>query len=69
MLYLYSDGYIDQFGGKDGLKFKQKLFKELLTNISDMPIDKQKVEIEQTMEQWQGDQSQLDDMMIMGIRI
>ena len=69
MLYLFSDGYVDQFGGKDGSKFKQKPFKELLINIADMPMDKQKAEIEQTMEQWQGDQSQLDDMMIMGIRI
>jgi len=69
MLYLFSDGYIDQFGGKEGHKFKQKSFKELLTKISELPLDKQKVEVGKTMEVWQGDQSQLDDMMVMGIRI
>jgi serine phosphatase RsbU (regulator of sigma subunit) len=69
MLYLFSDGYIDQFGGEDGHKFKQKSFKELLINISELSLDKQKTEIEKTMEAWQGDQSQLDDMMVMGVRI
>jgi serine phosphatase RsbU (regulator of sigma subunit) len=69
MLYLYSDGYIDQFGGEDGHKFKNKSFKELLINISELPLDKQKMEIEKTMEAWQGDQSQLDDMMVMGVKI
>jgi len=69
MLYLFSDGYVDQFGGKDGFKFKQKSFRELLIKISEMPLGDQKSEIHQTMELWQGDQSQLDDMMIMGIRM
>ena len=69
MLYLFSDGYVDQFGGEKGLKFKQKSFKDLLINISDKSMDNQKTEIEKTMEKWQGDHSQLDDMMIMGIRI
>jgi serine phosphatase RsbU (regulator of sigma subunit) len=69
MLYLFSDGYADQFGGKDGFKFKQKLFRELLIKIEKMPLENQKYEIEKTMEEWQGDQSQLDDMMIMGIRM
>lgn len=69
MLYLFSDGYVDQFGGKEGAKFKQKPFKELLVRISDKSMEEQKVEISETMEKWQGDQSQLDDMMIMGIKI
>ncbi len=69
MLYLFSDGYVDQFGGEKGLKFKQKSFKELLINISDKSMDNQKTEIEKTMGKWQGDYSQLDDMMIMGVRI
>ncbi len=69
MLYLFSDGYVDQFGGERGLKFKHKLFKDLLINISDKSMDNQKTEIEKTMGKWQGDHSQLDDMMIMGVRI
>ncbi len=69
MIYLFSDGYVDQFGGEEGMKFKQKQFKELLINISEKPVDTQQKSIEETIAKWQGDQSQLDDMMIMGIRI
>ena len=69
MVYLFSDGYADQFGGEDGVKFKQKQFKELLVKVSEKSLDKQQKTIEKTIVNWQGDQSQLDDMMIMGIRI
>lgn len=69
MLYLFSDGYVDQFGGKEGQKFKQKAFKELVLSIADQEMDAQKLQLEQTMNKWRGDYSQLDDMMIMGIRI
>ncbi|NOQ25786.1 MAG: tetratricopeptide repeat protein [Bacteroidales bacterium] len=68
-LYLFSDGYIDQFGGEKGMKFKQRLFKELLVKISGMSMADQKKEIEENMKQWQGDYSQLDDMMVMGVKI
>jgi len=69
MIYLFSDGYADQFGGEEGVKFKQKPFKELLTKVSESALDKQQKVIEKTILDWQGDQSQLDDMMILGIRI
>ncbi len=69
MLYLFSDGYIDQFGGDEGSKFKQKPFKDLLLKIGNMPMEDQRTEIEVTMMQWQGEQTQLDDMMILGVRI
>ena len=69
MLYLFSDGYIDQFGGEEGLKFKQKAFKELLATICNKSMKEQKENISKTMKKWQGEHSQLDDMMIMGIRI
>jgi len=69
MLYLFSDGYLDQFGGENGVKFKQKAFKELLLKISEQPMNEQKEEIEERMKNWQGEYSQLDDMMVMGIRV
>lgn len=69
IIYLFSDGYIDQFGGEKGMKFKQKSFKEILVKISDKSLDMQKNEIEKTMKEWQGELSQLDDMMIMGVKI
>lgn len=69
MIYLFSDGYVDQFGGKDGMKLKMKPFKELVTEISDKPMDRQQKKLESYMEKWQGDHSQLDDMIVMGIRV
>jgi len=69
MVYMFSDGYMDQFGGAEGLKFKQKSFKELLTKIADKKEDAQLKKIEKTMKDWQGDFSQIDDIMVLGFRI
>ena len=68
-IYLFTDGYIDQFGGDQGLKYRQKPFRELLLKISKKEMNKQKELLAQTMDIWQGERPQLDDMMIMGIRI
>ncbi|MFP4023623.1 MAG: tetratricopeptide repeat protein [Thiohalospira sp.] len=69
MIYLFSDGYVDQFGGKDGMKLKMKPFKELLLEISDKNMVYQLKKLESYIENWQGDYSQLDDMIVMGIRV
>ncbi len=69
MLYLFSDGYVDQFGGDRGVKFKQNAFKELILKVAPLAAKEQKAKIEFTMQKWQGDYSQLDDMMVMGIRV
>jgi len=68
-IYLFTDGYIDQFGGEDGLKLRQKPFRELLLKISEKEMSKQRDLLEKTMSKWQGTRPQLDDMMIMGIKI
>jgi serine phosphatase RsbU (regulator of sigma subunit)/Flp pilus assembly protein TadD len=68
VVYLFTDGYIDQFGGKDGLKYRQKPFKQLLLSISCKNMKKQGELLKETMDEWQGERSQLDDMMIMGIK-
>ena len=68
MVYLFSDGYSDQFGGPRGKKFKYSLFKKLLLNIHDMPMERQKLILEDTLEQWQGDENQVDDILVMGVR-
>ena len=69
MIYLFSDGYVDQFGGKDGMKLKMKPFKELLVNISVKTMEEQYQALGSYMEKWQGDYSQLDDMIVMGIKV
>ena len=68
-LYLFSDGYADQFGGPRGKKFMYKAFKQLLCDISLKSMSEQAEIIEKTMEDWQGTDEQIDDMVIIGLRI
>jgi PAS domain S-box-containing protein len=69
MVYLFSDGFIDQFGGKNGKKFKYSRFKELLLSICDMSLADQKKQLNQVFMDWKGDLEQLDDICVMGVRI
>lgn len=68
-LYLFSDGYADQFGGPRGKKFMYKPFQELLLRSSTNPMDVQKEILETTFEKWKGEREQVDDLMVIGIRI
>jgi serine phosphatase RsbU (regulator of sigma subunit) len=72
-IYLYTDGYIDQFGGptahSGGKKFKSKPFKELLARISNKPIDEQQEILIQHFEDWKGELEQVDDVCVLGIKI
>jgi serine phosphatase RsbU (regulator of sigma subunit) len=69
MLYLFSDGYYDQFGGEQGLKYFSSNFRKLLAEISTLsPID-QKTILEDTITKWRGSMEQIDDMLVIGIRI
>jgi serine phosphatase RsbU (regulator of sigma subunit) len=67
--YLFSDGYIDQFGGPEGRKFMKKSFKQLLLDIQDNSMKKQKELLEKNLEEWMGLSPQIDDVLVMGIRI
>ncbi|HHJ11302.1 MAG TPA: tetratricopeptide repeat protein [Bacteroidetes bacterium] len=69
VIYLFSDGYADQFGGPNGKKFKYTRMKELLLKISKEDLKKQKDILEQTMEEWMGVQEQVDDMLIIGFKV
>jgi serine phosphatase RsbU (regulator of sigma subunit) len=68
-IYLFSDGYVDQFGGKKGKKFKAKAFRELLLSIQDKSMDVQKSMIDETFEKWKGSLEQIDDVCVIGVRI
>lgn len=68
-VYLFSDGYVDQFGGPDEKKFKYKPFRELLLKISKLPLKKQKDALESTFYKWKGDLPQLDDLLVFGFKI
>jgi serine phosphatase RsbU (regulator of sigma subunit) len=68
-LYLYTDGYADQFGGKDGKKFKYRQLNELLLTNYNKPYSEQKDVLNLTFQKWRGDLEQVDDVAIIGIRI
>lgn len=67
-IYLFSDGYADQFGGPKGKKFMYKQFKNLLLSIQDFSMEKQKDILAEKFDKWKGELSQVDDVILMGIR-
>ena len=69
VFYIFSDGYVDQFGGEKGRKFKTKPFKRLLTQIHKEPMNIQKQKLDETIVEWQGDHNQVDDIIVIGFRI
>jgi len=68
-VFLFTDGYADQFGGPRGKKFKYKKLQELLVSISDRSMEEQKNILHSTIESWRGELEQVDDILIVGIRI
>ncbi len=67
--YIFSDGFIDQKGGKDNKKFLSKNFKKLLLEIHDRAMYDQKDILEKTLSEWMGGNSQVDDILVIGVRI
>jgi tetratricopeptide (TPR) repeat protein len=68
MIYLFSDGYADQFGGPKGKKFKSRHLQEQLLWMCNEPVDKQKELLDRIFEDWRGNIEQLDDVCMIGIR-
>jgi serine phosphatase RsbU (regulator of sigma subunit) len=68
-IYIFSDGYIDQFGGERGKKFKTKAFKALLLSIQEKPMEEQQKMIDESFEKWKGNLEQIDDVCVIGLRI
>jgi serine phosphatase RsbU (regulator of sigma subunit) len=68
-VYLFSDGYRDQFGGKDNAKFMGKRFHELLLEIHKLPMEEQSEVLNKTIEDWKGARTQTDDILVMGIKL
>lgn len=67
--YLFSDGFADQFGGPEGKKYNLLNFQQLLTECAKLPYHEQETLLGQTFEKWKGDRSQLDDVLVIGVRI
>lgn len=72
LVYIFSDGYADQFGGPEvdrgGKKFKRKTFKNLVKEIREKPLTDQKIIIQSKLEAWQGSLEQTDDIVVLGFR-
>jgi PAS domain S-box-containing protein len=68
-IYLFSDGYADQFGGKRGKKLMYKPFKKLLLDNSIFPMKKQLAALQSYFYDWKGDLEQVDDVCVLGVKI
>lgn len=69
MLYLFSDGYLDQFGGPKSRKYTRDSFKELIASVTNENTNKQLHTIEGAFFEWKGTHKQVDDILVMGIRV
>ena len=68
-IYLYSDGFADQFGGPKGKKFKYNALKKLLISIHDLSPAQQHEAIKTAYENWKGNLEQIDDILVIGVRV
>jgi serine phosphatase RsbU (regulator of sigma subunit) len=68
-IYTFSDGYSDQFGGPNRKRFKSVQLKELLLNIAEKPMTEQKNILNDKFESWKGNIEQIDDVLVIGVRV
>jgi serine phosphatase RsbU (regulator of sigma subunit) len=68
MMYLFTDGYVDQFGGSEDKKFMYRRFRYLLMTIYRFPVDDQKSILEENIKTWMGSTPQIDDILVMGFK-
>ncbi len=69
LLYIFSDGFADQFGGPNGKKLQYRNFKRLLLDSCSESMEEQKCSLEKSLKDWQGNHNQVDDILVIGIRI
>jgi len=68
IFYIFSDGYVDQFGGAENKKFMYRRFRYLLLTIHKFPVNDQKAILEENIRTWMGSNEQVDDIMVIGFR-
>jgi len=68
-IYIFSDGYVDQFGGEKGKKFKPSRFRKLLLSMQEQSMDKQCHLLDEAFEDWRGELEQIDDVCVIGVRV
>ena len=68
-IYIFSDGFVSQFGSSDGEKFKSKRFQDALLNTQELSMTSQKEFLSTTLNEWQGDFDQVDDILVIGLTV
>jgi sigma-B regulation protein RsbU (phosphoserine phosphatase) len=68
-VYLFTDGFADQFGGAENKKFRYKQFQELILDVHNLPMSQQKDILQKTFTEWKGSYSQVDDVLVIGFKI
>jgi serine phosphatase RsbU (regulator of sigma subunit) len=68
-IYLFSDGFADQYGGKKRKRFKTRNFKKLLLSVQDESMENQRMLIEEAFDNWRGSHEQIDDVCVIGVRL
>jgi hypothetical protein len=68
-LYLFTDGFADQFGGQKGKKYKYKQLQQLIVDNGQLTMGEQKQMLEKEFDIWKGDLEQVDDVLVIGIRV
>ncbi|HXB13993.1 MAG TPA: SpoIIE family protein phosphatase, partial [Bacteroidia bacterium] len=69
LIYLFTDGYADQFGGEKGKKFKYKQLQQLIMDNAQLTVKEQKEMLNKAFENWKGSLDQVDDLLVIGIRV
>ena len=69
MIYLFTDGFADQFGGEHNKKFMSSSFKQLLLDIHEKALTEQRQILDNKFSEWKGDNEQIDDVLVVGIRL
>ncbi|MBR4441091.1 MAG: SpoIIE family protein phosphatase [Bacteroidales bacterium] len=68
-IYMFSDGYLDQFGGDDNEKFNTQRFREMILANRKLPMEQQKAILAETMDKWKGNRQQIDDFLVLGVKL
>jgi serine phosphatase RsbU (regulator of sigma subunit) len=68
-IYMFSDGYLDQYGGENNEKFNTARFREMILANRELPMEEQKEILSKTMDEWKGDRQQIDDFLVMGVKL
>jgi serine phosphatase RsbU (regulator of sigma subunit) len=69
LIYIFSDGFVDQFDGDNGKKFKAKALSSLILSNQNLSLDEQKKTLYSSFEKWRGSLEQIDDVCMIGVRI